>query len=51
MGITVTCPDSQVRHPEPFATLEEAERWAEWGHFCGTPHTFIDTAPSAAEGS
>lgn len=31
---TVACEDRQVRHPEPFASLEAAEHFVEWGHGC-----------------
>lgn len=35
---TVTCPDGTVRHVDPFATLEAAELFAEWGHACRRRH-------------
>jgi hypothetical protein len=33
----VECEDGQVRHA-PFATLHEAQDWAEWGHACTRNH-------------
>lgn len=37
----VRCRDGQTRHPEPFTTREDAERWAEWEHACLNGHQIV----------
>jgi len=48
-GYQVKCEDGAVRHAEPFATVAEAEEFAEWGHIC-TNHHRITWTGSAATG-
>lgn len=35
----VTCEDGQSRHDAPFATRQEADQFAWWGHVCTAKHT------------
>jgi hypothetical protein len=37
--IEVVCADGAVRH-EPFESIGEAQRWAEWGHCCLATHSY-----------
>ena len=49
MSWIVICEDGQQRHDGRFATVREADQWANWGHACTNRHRIIDPDISEAE--
>jgi hypothetical protein len=48
MSWIVICEDGRQRHDGLFATVGEAEEWANWGHLCTSRHRIVD--PDITEG-